>query len=209
MIIDKDKTKDHSFLGEACKFHNKYDDRRNNNSVFQLIASDRKEEWNILLSRWNAKWYRTKFFRIHLHITVPCLCADISVSNEEEEEEARQQSRKRRSIVYSLQQTRKGKGEFRLYKQLVDHGLKFYKYFEIARYFYNRVIRLYAVFAANFLRCKKERHTRTGHVQIRSHLQIHTMTMFCQAEKIPESTKSVRDTNNSERDTSDVLNCYI
>lgn len=33
--------------------------------------------------------------------------------------------------------------------------------------------------------------------------------MFCPAEKIPESTKSVQDTNNSERDTSDVLNCYI
>lgn len=103
--------------------------------------------------------------------------------------------------------TRKGKGEFRLYKQLADHGLKFYKYFEIARYFYNHVIRL--VFAANFLRCKKERHARTGHVQIRSYLQIRTMTMFCPAEKISESTKSVRDTNNSEHDTSDVLNCYI
>lgn len=72
MTNDKDRTKDYSFLGKACKSHNEYDGGRNNKSVLQLIANDRKEEWNTHLSRWNAKWYQTKFFRVHLHITVPC-----------------------------------------------------------------------------------------------------------------------------------------
>lgn len=70
MTNDKDRTKDYSFLGKACKSHNEYDGGRNNNSVLRLIA--RRMEYPLITLEREVVPNEILQDPFMVHITVPC-----------------------------------------------------------------------------------------------------------------------------------------